>query len=337
MATNPIPTPQPPNPPPSLTKPINTTSSTASRTIPPPPPQPRPNPQTSEPPEWTESQYITSLATLETLQTRINALRSAIPSLMHLLGSPPSTPEVLFKEFIRRTEGPSRGIVALKEELEREDVRRIVERGGWGMQRKGGVREGAMGLCKPVERFEWVDRVGEEGKKGVKRKIGEVEGVNENGKVEGDEEMEGRLRGYAEKFEQVKAAEWDKETQIIKIKVQTPIGKASFTIKRKIVRDKAVYDLKGPACKEENRGLFVLYNAIGRCLESRPQTGNLDYILDMIAAYKDLREAKCDKCKELLDDFAMTPAARRSKMVKSKGKGDQTVWVALHESCLPKG
>jgi hypothetical protein len=56
----------------------------------------------------------------------------------------------------------------------------------------------------------------------------------------------------------------------------------------------------------------------------------------MIAAYKDLREAKCDKCKELLDAHALTPAARRRKVATDKDGQEKTVWVALHESCLPK-
>lgn len=54
----------------------------------------------------------------------------------------------------------------------------------------------------------------------------------------------------------------------------------------------------------------------------------------MVAAYKDLREAKCDKCKELLDKFAMTPAARRKKEVRGAKGEEDDVWVALHESCL---
>jgi hypothetical protein len=56
----------------------------------------------------------------------------------------------------------------------------------------------------------------------------------------------------------------------------------------------------------------------------------------MIAAYKDLREAKCDKCKELLDNFAITPAARRNKTVKDANGVDEIVWIALHDSCLLK-
>jgi hypothetical protein len=56
----------------------------------------------------------------------------------------------------------------------------------------------------------------------------------------------------------------------------------------------------------------------------------------MIAAYKDLREAKCDKCKKLLDSFAITPAARRSRVVKDTKDIEETIWVALHESCIAK-
>jgi len=77
-----------------------------------------------------------------------------------------------------------------------------------------------------------------------------------------------------------------------------------------------------------------LFEAVGRSLANRQRMNDLEYTLEMIAAYKDLRMAKCDTCKELFDKRGMTPAARRSQSGKS-AEGTETVnWIAVHESCL---
>jgi hypothetical protein len=54
----------------------------------------------------------------------------------------------------------------------------------------------------------------------------------------------------------------------------------------------------------------------------------------MIAAYKTVKATSCAKCSNLIDRFALTPTARRSK--KSVGVDDmsETVWEAIHEGCL---
>lgn len=77
-------------------------------------------------------------------------------------------------------------------------------------------------------------------------------------------------------------------------------------------------------------------------MDCRPSPNDLGYILDMIAAYKDLRKANCDVCKELVDGFGLTPAGRRKKAKGSGAKynGDTVDgmgdWVAVHEGCLPR-
>ena len=54
----------------------------------------------------------------------------------------------------------------------------------------------------------------------------------------------------------------------------------------------------------------------------------------MIAAYKTVKGISCDKCSKMLDSAALTPTARRSKQVATADESLDTVWVALHESCL---
>jgi hypothetical protein len=54
----------------------------------------------------------------------------------------------------------------------------------------------------------------------------------------------------------------------------------------------------------------------------------------MVAAYKTVKGTSCAKCAKLLDHAAMTPTARRSKPVPGTNESTETVWEALHESCL---
>lgn len=53
----------------------------------------------------------------------------------------------------------------------------------------------------------------------------------------------------------------------------------------------------------------------------------------MIVAYKTIK-GPCDKCAKLLDSAVLMPTARRSKQVATTEENFETVWVALHESCL---
>jgi hypothetical protein len=54
----------------------------------------------------------------------------------------------------------------------------------------------------------------------------------------------------------------------------------------------------------------------------------------MIAAYKDVRTAACSQCGKMLDDTAMTPAARRLKEAADSGSEKPAEWQAFHEGCL---
>lgn len=84
----------------------------------------------------------------------------------------------------------------------------------------------------------------------------------------------------------------------------------------------------------ECTGNMPLFSAISRCLASRPRPNDLAYLLDMIAAYTNTRTAKCVKCGKLLDNSALSPAARRSKQTTNGDGSTLTTWEPLHEGCL---
>lgn len=55
---------------------------------------------------------------------------------------------------------------------------------------------------------------------------------------------------------------------------------------------------------------------------------------NMIAAYTSTHTASCARCGKLLDNHALTPAARRSRISTSPDGAQSTIWDAIHESCL---
>lgn len=84
----------------------------------------------------------------------------------------------------------------------------------------------------------------------------------------------------------------------------------------------------------ECSGAMALSPAITRCVASRPNPSSLRNLLDMTAAYNDVRKTRCAKCTKLLDSSGLTPAARRRKDVDKGEAGSETVWESFHEGCL---
>jgi hypothetical protein len=170
----------------------------------------------SEPAEWTESQYISALALLESLQTRVDSLRQTVPTLVHTLATPHPTPEALFREFQKHTLGPSKALLGLKKAFEDRETKEVLERARWGFARKVSLPEGMGEFLKEVERFGWVEQAEEA--KSRKRKLDEMQAEEEDGgKVYTDEEMEDLVKAYGEKHEHVKSAEWNKDDQSITV------------------------------------------------------------------------------------------------------------------------
>jgi hypothetical protein len=187
--------------------------------IPKPPEQPTttaiPNsePPTSSTPEWTETDYITSLARLEALQTRLDSLRLTVPSLVRTLASPHPTPDALFKEFQKATLGPMKALVELRRVLETKETRDIMDYTRKGFGEVIDVEaEGLAAFLKPVPTYGWAEELEKFGKK--EESVEEGKDGEGDAVLLGDEEMEGRLSAFVEKYEAVKSAEWDREGKV---------------------------------------------------------------------------------------------------------------------------
>lgn len=72
-----------------------------------------------------------------------------------------------------------------------------------------------------------------------------------------------------------------------------------------------------------------LHTGIMRAVTARQWPGNLEMLLEMLGAYRNIFSAKCDKCRRLTAGSKVElPVVR--KLVKDAG-GKR--WIAIHEGC----
>ena len=84
--------------------------------------------------------------------------------------------------------------------------------------------------------------------------------------------------------------------------------------------------------KHPNVAAHHLHTGILRAVTVRQWPGNLEVLLEMLAAYKTIYSAKCDKCKRLTAGTkAELPMVRR--LVRD-GPGKEKRWIAMHEACV---
>ncbi|KAI4123467.1 MAG: hypothetical protein LQ347_006145, partial [Umbilicaria vellea] len=83
-------------------------------------------------------------------------------------------------------------------------------------------------------------------------------------------------------------------------------------------------------CKEAAQ----VHKAIMRSIAARPRPYDLEYLLDMLASYRDVKERPCQKCGKLLDNRAIFPVVRRKKSTKNDAGELESTWEALHEACV---
>ncbi|KAF8246254.1 hypothetical protein K440DRAFT_632218 [Wilcoxina mikolae CBS 423.85] len=84
--------------------------------------------------------------------------------------------------------------------------------------------------------------------------------------------------------------------------------------------------------KYPDKPVHNVHTGILRAVAARQWPGNLEMLLEMLAAYKSLFTAKCDKCKRLTAGTkAELPVVR--KPVRD-GPAREKRWIALHEGCV---
>ncbi|KAI2475355.1 Med27 domain containing protein [Pyrenophora tritici-repentis] len=265
---------------------------------------------------WDEAQCTAALALLEQRQAQINDLRLAIPRIIEPLHRRPSP--ITWKLYSQGLETSSKGLAAFKEQWSETEMQNILNHAKESFKGNPDLTESVS-----VPSHGWVERE-RKAKKSTKTKS---EHVEDAGAILTDEEISRIVIEFRKSHPNLKLETTDDNTSISTRFVSGPV---TLRFHVGIEREANGRHKLNAECL----GTREPFLAITRCLGSRPHANDLKHILDMIAAYKTIKGTSCAKCGKLLDDAALVPTARRSKQVAAANETQETIWEALHESCL---
>ncbi|KAF1921057.1 mediator complex subunit 27-domain-containing protein [Ampelomyces quisqualis] len=265
---------------------------------------------------WDEAQCTTALAHLEQLQAQIDNLRLAIPRVIEPFQRPPNPST--FKLFAQGLVGSQNDVKLLKEQWRAVETQLVFEHA-----KKSFAANTDLSASKSTPSHGWTER---EKERSTKRN-NSSESLDESRSNSATEDVPQILVEFQKAHPSIKL-----ETQDDNRTISTQFVSGSFKLRFRIVVDQEANGKH--KFSAECLGASEPWLSINRCIASRPQANCLKYLLDMVAAYKTVKGTSCAKCKRLLDDTALTPTARRSKQVDAANDTIQTVWEAVHESCL---
>ncbi|KAF1842484.1 uncharacterized protein K460DRAFT_409892 [Cucurbitaria berberidis CBS 394.84] len=266
-------------------------------------------------PGWDEAQCTAALAHLEQLQAQLDDLRLAIPRVIEPFQRPPNP--ATFKLYAQGVVGSQNDLKNLHEAWRSPETQRTLEQVKLSLTKNADLAASAS-----IPSHGWVER---ERREGVLKKENRSETVEDFGNILTDEDIAGIVVGFQKTYTNIKL-----ETRDENCSISTRFVSGAVMLKFHISIEREAngrYKLNA-----ECLGTTEPWQAITRCIASRPQVNDLKYLLDMIAAYKTVKGTSCAKCKKLLDNSLLTPTARRSKKV--AGDSPELVWEALHEGCL---
>ncbi|EUC36999.1 hypothetical protein COCCADRAFT_33649 [Bipolaris zeicola 26-R-13] len=266
---------------------------------------------------WDEAQCTAALAQLEQLQTQIDDLRLAIPRIIEPFHRPPNA--TTYKLYTQGVLSSQTGLNALKDRWNLPEVQNTFEHAKQSFGANADLSEAVS-----VPSHGWVEREQEVNRSTSKSGSKTAE---DTGAVFSDSDIS-RIVVVFRKAHPTLKVETNDEDHSIHIRFVA----SSLMLKFRVTIDRESNGRH--KLNAECLGTTESCLAITRCIASRPNKNDLRYLLDMIAAYKIVKGISCDKCSKMLDSAALTPTARRSKQVATADESLDTVWVALHESCL---
>ncbi|KAJ8117847.1 hypothetical protein OPT61_g1048 [Boeremia exigua] len=267
---------------------------------------------------WDEAQCMAALAQLEQLQAQIDDLRLAIPRIIEPFHRPPNPST--FKLYSQGVIGSQNGIKALSDTWKTPEVQEMLAH-----TRKSYEANPDLSASTSVPSHGWIER---------ERR--ERESRKSNGQHTATEDHTDRLtdekisRIVAEIKEAQPYLKLETQNNNNNIMIQFVASSQRLTFRVNIEREADTRHELTAECM----GTSEPFLSITRCLASRPSASDLEYLLNMIAAYKTVKGTSCAKCGKLLDDATLIPTARRSKQITGASDTLETVWEAFHESCL---
>ncbi|KAF2500566.1 hypothetical protein BU16DRAFT_451866 [Lophium mytilinum] len=266
-----------------------------------------------------EAECVAALAYLEKLQDQLQDLRLTMPRILGPLRTPHPSPAALYQDFRHASMSSVNDLKKFRITWQSPETQSLFQKAKESLKANPKL-EGH----NDVPRYGWIEEAESAGGLGSKKVAKADDGA-------GSEELEAEYAGILAKFKEdhpnLKVT-IESDNQIITIGYKVSMLYLKFRVVRtKEANGKGKLDV-------ESSGAMALSPAITRCLASRPNPNSLRNLLEMIAAYTDLRKTRCAKCTKLADSSGLTPAARRRKFVDKGEAGSEVVWESFHEGCL---
>ncbi|KAI8936866.1 hypothetical protein NX059_006103 [Plenodomus lindquistii] len=266
---------------------------------------------------WDEAQCTAALAQLEQLQAQINDLRLAIPRIVEPFHQPFTS--TTFKMYAQGAMSSQNGIKALNEHWKSRENQATFEHVRTSFATNPDLSASAL-----TPSHGWRER--EHDKTNLVLQ-GHGESIEEAGITLRDEDVSRIIVEFQKKHPGIKL-ETEEDHHTILIRLMSGSTRLEFRIV--IERHADGRHKLLTSCL----GLREPFQTVTRCVASRARVNDLEYLLDMIAAYNTVKSTSCAKCARSLDSTMSLPIARRSKQAEIADGTFETVWEAFHEGCI---
>ncbi|KAI9797260.1 MAG: hypothetical protein M1833_005556 [Piccolia ochrophora] len=275
--------------------------------------------------EWSEERLEDAMRQVNELHLQLRKLRTTIPRMIKPLTTVYASPEELFQNFSQAATTAHEEVKNFAEHVRTERSRSVLEHAA--ISRK----ENPTGINAwlVTENDGWLG----EGQPEPASQTIEHDPQRDQDTLEVEMKDDEDLSGLVKIVDQARANnpemkfELAKESKHIKVTLPPP-ARLRYIVEQSEQPDQKV------TYKVSSSETSKLAMAILDCLTTRPNQGNLGYLLDMMAAYADIKSKKCHKCTKLLDSKPQYPTVRKREPSPSKPEQEtRSVWNAYHRGC----
>ncbi|MCJ1277668.1 hypothetical protein MMC21_005482 [Puttea exsequens] len=273
-------------------------------------------------PDLDEASLISSLARLQEMHASLRNLRCTIPRLIDSVLVAPPQPDLLHSHFTTAATTAAREIRNFSLLMDQPRNKDALEKARGSRARDNeGVRAWLV-----AEHGDWLDVKKEESSDDMD--IIELEGEVKT-PPDGTKSDTAKVNAALEKFRTAHrgiATAYNVDEDQIKVELPSPAN-ITFLIDPTTGGESTSYTVR---TAKETKFLRPILEAIA----SRARPNDLNFLLELLASYMDVKSNACTKCSRLVDRNGVLPTIRSRKQIKQNGDTYSTQWLAYHESCV---
>lgn len=274
----------------------------------------------AQPPETEldEASIISSLARLKELHIMLRDLRETIPKVMDSVLAQPLSPGQMHSNFSQAANTAAQAIKHFTQLVEDDRTKEVMQKA------KKSRTENNEGITawQVTEHEDWLDA----------KKENETEDVDDKDRDLAETEDSPGLNDVKAVLDKFRSSHvgievsLDEDSRTVTLSLPLPAH-----IKFQIQLDSALEDRNNYVVDSEGKSSFN--RAIVEAIRARTNSNDLNYLLEMLASYSDVKSRPCVKCSRLLDRNAQFPVLRSRKKTKQPDGRNAIQWLALHTAC----